>query len=87
MYPIVGYIGDDRDVSSWTNDGRFIHLKDDALDLVNTKAQHERWVNIWKWDDGRIRFSKSRRFYLSRSDAELYAGGEDAIQAKLTWEE
>jgi hypothetical protein len=47
-YPIIGFIGDDEDVKTWTNEGVFhIGNSSNRLDLVEVKEKKVAYLNIY----------------------------------------
>jgi hypothetical protein len=59
-YPIIGFIGDDKDVKTWTKEGVF-HTGNafNGLDLVEVKEKKVAYVNIYPTSIGGSNPSRS----------------------------
>lgn len=67
-YTIIGYVGDNKDVSCWTKDGSYsIHHGLSDLDLVNLPQEADAWLNVYRGLSGLLYGGSN---YPSRKEAD-----------------
>ena len=79
--PIIGYVGHDDGVSSWSNDGTYHRDgKPSCLDLVNIPEEQFIWVNVYKVKESML-FSVF--LFTSREDADEGADERRVSRLKI----
>lgn len=87
VYPVIAEIEGSGESHSYTKDGTLLLDVDSSDDLFFASEKHERWINLYKWDN-------STRYYVSKpfdseEEAMEYGRKDDNYlkTLKIEWEE
>ena len=88
QYPVVALVealDDDKESAfSYTKDGHFCPGEEHAYDLFFAPEKHERWINLYKDNDG---IYASMDTFETKEEAESVSCSSYIATVKVEWEE